>query len=70
VSVPLGREKAFSGLCAERGLPWTAVGVVGNADGPLKLVDHFEIPLDELRAAWSTALPQALQPLASGAAGG
>jgi phosphoribosylformylglycinamidine synthase subunit PurL len=57
VSVPLGREKAFSGLCAERGLPWTALGVVGNTDGPLKLVDLFEIPLDELRTAWSSTLP-------------
>jgi phosphoribosylformylglycinamidine (FGAM) synthase-like enzyme len=58
VSVPLGREKAFSGLCAERGLPWTALGVVGNVEGPLKLVDHFEIPLEELRTAWSTTLPK------------
>jgi phosphoribosylformylglycinamidine synthase II len=58
VSVPLGREKAFSGLCADRGLPWTALGVVGNTDGPLKLVDQFEIPLEELRAAWSTTLPK------------
>jgi phosphoribosylformylglycinamidine synthase len=58
VSVPLGREKAFSGLCGQRGVAWTALGVVGNADGPLKLVDHFEIPLDELRAAWSATLPK------------
>jgi phosphoribosylformylglycinamidine synthase subunit PurL len=57
-SVPLGREKAFSGLCAERGLSWTALGVVSNADGPLKLVNHFEIPLDELRAAWTGTLPK------------
>jgi phosphoribosylformylglycinamidine synthase subunit PurL len=58
VSVPLGREKAFSGLCAERGLPRTALGVVGNTDGPLKLVDHFEIPLEELRTAWTATLPK------------
>ncbi|HEY8473237.1 MAG TPA: phosphoribosylformylglycinamidine synthase subunit PurL [Natronosporangium sp.] len=58
VSVPLGREKAFSSLCAERGVPWVALGVVGNADGPLKVVNEFEIPLAELRAAWSETLPK------------
>jgi phosphoribosylformylglycinamidine synthase len=57
VSVPLGREKAFSGLCGQRGVPWTALGVVGNTDGPLKVVGEFEIPLDELRTAWSGTLP-------------
>jgi phosphoribosylformylglycinamidine synthase subunit PurL len=58
VSVPLGREKAFSGLCGERGVPWTALGVVSNTDSPLKVVDQFEIPLDELRTAWSETLPK------------
>jgi phosphoribosylformylglycinamidine synthase len=58
VSVPLGREKAFSGLCDERGLPWTALGVVGNADGPLEVVGQFQVPLAELRAAWSRTLPE------------
>jgi phosphoribosylformylglycinamidine synthase len=57
VSVPLGREKAFIGLCEQYGEAWTALGVVGNPDGPLKVVDQFQIPLDELRTAWSAPLP-------------
>jgi phosphoribosylformylglycinamidine synthase len=56
VSVPLGREKAFTGLCDQQGMPWTALGVVGNRDMSLELRGLFEIPLDELRAAWSAPL--------------
>jgi phosphoribosylformylglycinamidine synthase len=57
VSVPLGRERAFIAACDERGVPWTALGVVGRPDGPLEIADLFQVPLAELRAAWSGTLP-------------
>jgi phosphoribosylformylglycinamidine synthase II len=57
VSVPLGREKGFTAQCDQHGVPWTAVGVVGEPDSPLEIVDRFQIPLAELRATWSATLP-------------
>lgn len=57
VSVPHGREKAFTGLCDERGLPCTALGIVAEEGAPLAVTGQFEIPLDELRKAWSGTLP-------------
>ena len=56
VTVPLGRQKAFTGLCDQQGMTWTALGVVGNRDTSLELRGLFEIPLDELRATWSAPL--------------
>jgi phosphoribosylformylglycinamidine synthase len=57
VSVPLGRERAFIAQCEEHQQPWTPIGVVGSADGPLQVTDLFDIELPELRAAWSGTLP-------------
>jgi phosphoribosylformylglycinamidine synthase len=57
VSVPLGRERAFIAVCDDRSVPWTPVGVVGNRDGALELAELFQLPLSELRAAWSATLP-------------
>ena len=57
VSVPIGHEKAFTALCDEHGLPWAALGLVGAAGAPLEITDQFELPLAELRAAWSGTLP-------------
>lgn len=57
VSVPLGREKAFISHCDAHEVPWTALGVVGNPDGPLEIAGQFQLPLAELRAAWSGTLP-------------
>jgi phosphoribosylformylglycinamidine synthase II len=58
VSVPRGREKAFTSLCTEREVPWWALGVVGAAGAPLELAELFEIPLDELRDAWTSTMPK------------
>jgi len=55
VAVPLGQEKAFLALVDEHGLPYTPLGMVGG--GSLEVRDHFTIPLDELRDAWSGTLP-------------
>jgi phosphoribosylformylglycinamidine synthase len=57
VSVPRGREVAFAGLCEELDVPWTALGVVTAPGTPLEVAGRFQIPLDELRQAWSATLP-------------
>jgi phosphoribosylformylglycinamidine synthase len=58
VSVPKGHEKAFTGLCTEHGVPWTALGVTDEAGGELEVRDQFTIGLDELREAHTATLPR------------
>ncbi|HYN97557.1 MAG TPA: phosphoribosylformylglycinamidine synthase subunit PurL [Pilimelia sp.] len=58
VSVPRGHEKAFAGLCEERGLPWTVIGVVDSSVAALDVRDQFSIGLDELRTAYTATLPE------------
>ncbi|MFG1903751.1 phosphoribosylformylglycinamidine synthase subunit PurL [Micromonospora carbonacea] len=58
VSVPRGHEKAFTALCAERGVPWEFIGVTDPASGALEVRDQFRIGLDELSAAHSATLPR------------
>jgi phosphoribosylformylglycinamidine synthase len=55
VAVPLGREKAFTALVEEHGLPYTALGVAGGDS--LEVRDQFIISLTELRHAWANTLP-------------
>lgn len=62
VSVPLGRERAFIAVCDERGVDWTALGVVGNQGGALEIAGLFQIPLADLHAAWSSTLPTLFDP--------
>jgi phosphoribosylformylglycinamidine synthase len=57
VAVPRGHEKAFTSLCTERGVPWTPIGVVDGRSESLEVRGQFTIPLDELRAAYSSTLP-------------
>ncbi|WP_213456196.1 phosphoribosylformylglycinamidine synthase subunit PurL [Rhizomonospora bruguierae] len=57
VAVPRGQEKAFTALCDERGLPWSAIGVVDATGGELEIRGQFTIGLDELRGAYSRTLP-------------
>jgi phosphoribosylformylglycinamidine synthase len=57
VAVPRGHERAFANMCAERGLPYTPIGVVDARGHALEVRGLFRIPLDELRAAWSATLP-------------
>ncbi|MDQ7905486.1 phosphoribosylformylglycinamidine synthase subunit PurL [Phytohabitans sp. ZYX-F-186] len=58
VSVPHGQEKAFTALCTEHGVPWTALGVTDESGGQLEVRDQFTIGLDELREAHSATLPR------------
>ena len=58
VTAPDGDAERLVELAAEHGVPITALGVTG---GDVLGVDgQFEIPLDELRAAWTATLPAAL----------
>jgi phosphoribosylformylglycinamidine synthase len=57
VAVPRGHEKAFTGLCAEREVPYTPLGVVDRRSDALDVRGLFRIPLDELRSAWCSTLP-------------
>ncbi|MFI6227289.1 phosphoribosylformylglycinamidine synthase subunit PurL [Micromonospora echinospora] len=58
VSVPRGHEKAFTALCAERGVPVEAIGVTDPTGGVLEVRGQFQIGLDELRDAYTATLPQ------------
>jgi len=62
VAVPRGHERAFAGLCEERGMPWTPIGIVDAACGELDVRGFFSVPLTELRAAWSATLPDLFDP--------
>jgi phosphoribosylformylglycinamidine synthase len=57
VSVPRGHEKAFTALCDERGVPWTAIGMVDQACDALDIRGQFSIALGELREAYTGTLP-------------
>ncbi|NBE82522.1 phosphoribosylformylglycinamidine synthase subunit PurL [Micromonospora rubida] len=58
VSVPRGHEKAFTALCAERGVPWELIGVTDQAGGALEVRGQFRIGLDELRTVHGATLPR------------
>jgi phosphoribosylformylglycinamidine synthase len=56
VAVPIGLRQAFEALVAESEIPLTGLGATGGT--ALVVKDQFEVPLDELRAAWSSTLPK------------
>jgi phosphoribosylformylglycinamidine synthase len=56
ITVPIGLRQAFEALVAEQEIPLTALGTTGGTS--LVVKDHFEVPLDELRTAWSGTLPK------------
>jgi phosphoribosylformylglycinamidine synthase II len=58
VAVPRGHERAFTGLCAEQGVPWTPIGVTDGQNGALEIRGQFSVSLDELRAAHTATLPK------------
>jgi phosphoribosylformylglycinamidine synthase len=55
VSITPGREAEFAALAESRGVPARALGTTG---GDAYVIDGaFEIPVDELRSAWTAPLP-------------
>jgi phosphoribosylformylglycinamidine synthase len=59
VSVPREDDVRFVGLCEGRGYPVLRIGVTDGAgeSAVLQVQDLFDIPLTELRAGWSSTLP-------------
>jgi phosphoribosylformylglycinamidine synthase II len=57
LSVPRGHRAAVMALCGEHGVPVADVGAVDAGSGTLSVTDLFDVPLDELRAAWTGTLP-------------
>ncbi|WP_028644038.1 phosphoribosylformylglycinamidine synthase subunit PurL [Nocardioides sp. URHA0020] len=58
VTVADGDAERLVELAASHGVPVTALGVTGGS--ALAIDGQFEIPLDELRSAWTDTLPTAL----------
>ena len=57
VSVRRADEAAFAALAEERGVPCTAIGAVRAPSSVLAVEGLFEIPLDELRTAYTETMP-------------
>lgn len=58
VTVPADRVEELMTIAARHGVPATEIGTTG---GDVLAVDgQFEVALDELRAAWTATLPEAL----------
>jgi phosphoribosylformylglycinamidine synthase len=57
VSVPRSEEIRFTDMCTARGLPRARIGVIDVLETKLNVQGHFEVPLRELRTAWSSTLP-------------
>ncbi|HEY4568699.1 MAG TPA: phosphoribosylformylglycinamidine synthase subunit PurL [Kribbella sp.] len=58
VAVPRTEEVRFTDMCTARRFPHAKIGVItGNT---LDVQDQFEVPLSELRTAWTQTLPAAL----------
>ena len=58
VTVAPGDEGALTDLAAHHGVPLTALG--GTGGDAVVVEGQFEVPLAELRAAWTATLPAAL----------
>jgi phosphoribosylformylglycinamidine synthase subunit PurL len=61
VAVPPAAESRLTVLCSERGVPHQRLGIVDGRQS-LAVEGQFEIPLAELRAAWTAPFPAALGP--------
>ncbi|KWW98541.1 Phosphoribosylformylglycinamidine synthase 2 [Carbonactinospora thermoautotrophica] len=56
VAVPRTEELRFTEMCTARRMPWARIGVV--VGDTLEVQDQFEIPLAELREAYTGTLPR------------
>lgn len=59
VAVRVDAEDRFAGLCAAGSVPCQRIGTTEGAgpDARLSVTGQFDVPLAELRAAWSATLP-------------
>ena len=57
VSLPRAAVERFTALCAEHGVPATAIGSVDVLAPALEVVGQFSVPVRELRAASTRTLP-------------
>ncbi|WP_427887867.1 phosphoribosylformylglycinamidine synthase subunit PurL [Kribbella sp. GL6] len=58
VAVPRTEEVRFTDMCTARRFPHAKIGVITG--DTLDVQDQFELPLTELREAWTATLPAAL----------
>ncbi|GAA2817988.1 phosphoribosylformylglycinamidine synthase subunit PurL [Kribbella solani] len=58
VAVPRTEEVRFTDMCTARRFPHAKIGVITG--DTLDVQDQFEVPLTELRTAWSATLPAVL----------
>ena len=58
VAVPRTEEVRFTDMCTARRFPHAKIGVITG--DTLDVQDQFELPLTELRTAWTATLPNAL----------
>ncbi|TDO54417.1 phosphoribosylformylglycinamidine synthase [Kribbella sp. VKM Ac-2527] len=58
VAVPRTEEVRFTDMCTARRFPHTKIGVITG--DTLDVQDQFDLPLSELRTAWTSTLPAAL----------
>lgn len=58
VAVPRSEEVRFTDMCSARRFPHARIGVTDDS-GVLEVQGQFEVPLEELRAAWQSTLPAA-----------
>ena len=57
VTVPRSEEIRFTDMCTTRGLPHARIGVVDLLLPQLEVQGQFTVSLRELRAAWSSTMP-------------
>jgi phosphoribosylformylglycinamidine synthase len=62
VAVPRSEEVRFTDMCSARGFPHLRIGVTDGTgpDAVLDVQDRFSVRLADVRAAWSSTLPDAL----------
>ncbi len=62
VAVPRSEEVRFTDMCTARGFAHLRIGVTDGTGGDalLDVQGQFAVPLSELREAWSSTLPRAL----------
>jgi phosphoribosylformylglycinamidine synthase len=57
VAVPRAEQVRFTDLCASRRFACASIGVVGDEARSLEVQGQFILPLDELRTAYTSTLP-------------